>query len=392
MFGDVLPIESVITAAYVHIPFCRRRCFYCDFPVSVLGDRRDGSNAQSVGQYVEVLCQEIRTTLVEPGLAPLKTIFFGGGTPSLLTPKQLEQILTSLDRACGIAPDAECSIEIDPGTFDLAKLQAFKALGINRFSLGVQAFQNTLLQACGRSHTVADSFTAVEMLHSIGAKNWSLDLISGLPHQTLEDWQVSLEKAIALSPTHLSCYDLVLEPVTAFGKQYEPGATPLPTDTLTAEMYRTAQAVLTTAGYQHYEISNYAQPGAQCRHNLTYWHNQAYYGFGMGAASYTQGQRFTRPRSRATYYPWVAQGCPITVAPQTTTDQLLETLMVGLRLAEGVDLGKFSAAQQTQIQEAIAPYLATGWVKLRGNQLALGDPDGFLFSNTILASLFEQFD
>lgn len=397
MFGDVslspaTIAKSAITAAYVHIPFCRRRCFYCDFPVSVLGDRRDGSNAQSVGQYVQVLCQEIRTTLAAANTQPLQTVFFGGGTPSLLTPAQLEQILTTLDRACGLAPEAECSLEIDPGTFDRAKLQAFRDLGINRFSLGVQAFQDGLLQACGRSHTVAESCAAVEMLQAVGITNWSLDLISGLPHQTLADWQASLTQAIALAPSHLSCYDLVLEPVTAFGKRYEPGATPLPTDTLTAQMYRTAQAMLTAAGYEHYEISNYAQPGSHCRHNLTYWHNQPYYGFGMGAASYTQGQRFTRPRRRATYYPWVSQGCPIAVVPQNETDHLLETLMVGLRLAAGVDLGQFSAVQQAQIQGAIAPYLTSGWVKLRGNQLTLNDPDGFLFSNTILASLFEQFE
>ncbi|MEM8640879.1 MAG: radical SAM family heme chaperone HemW [Cyanobacteria bacterium P01_G01_bin.54] len=384
---------ELITAAYVHIPFCRRRCFYCDFPVSVLGDRRDGSNAQSVGQYVEMLLAEIRTTAAQSlQPSPLQTVFFGGGTPSLLTPEQLAQILTCLDRHFGIAPNAECSMEIDPGTFDRTKLQAFKDLGINRFSLGIQAFQDELLQACGRSHTVAESFQAIEQLAQVGVRNWSLDLISGLPQQTLAMWQASLEQAIALGPSHLSCYDLVLEPMTAFGKRYSPGVSPLPEESLTAQMYRMAQARLTAAGYGHYEISNYARAGFTCRHNLTYWQNQPYYGFGMGAASYTQGQRFSRPRKRVDYYPWVAQGCPIETPPLDESDRLLETLMLGLRLAKGIDLGRFDIPIRSQIQTTLAPDLATGYVWLRDNHLALSDPEGFLFSNTIIARLFEQFE
>ncbi|NJL39074.1 MAG: coproporphyrinogen III oxidase [Leptolyngbyaceae cyanobacterium SM1_4_3] len=407
--------SGISTAAYVHIPFCRRRCYYCDFPISVVGDRTQGASSGAIAQYITILCQEILTT---PALGkPLQTVFFGGGTPSLLSVGQLEQILQTLDRQFGIAVSAEVSIEIDPGTFNLAQLQGYQSAGINRVSLGVQAFQLELLQMCGRSHTVNDVYTAVELIHQANISNFSLDLISGLPHQTLKQWQESLSKAIALQPTHLSVYDLVVEPVTAFGRQYKPGAKPLPSDEMTAQMYRLAHQTLSAAGYEHYEISNYARSGYECRHNRVYWENRAYYGFGMGAASYVQGQRFTRPRTRREYFQWVEEwvknGGAI-VCPQTpASERLLDTLMLGLRLAEGLRLTdlaqQFGAAAVDQILLTLKPYFRQGWVELFDaetcclvepnfplNQLSpafslqLTKPEGFLFSNTVLTALFEQ--
>lgn len=403
------------TAAYIHIPFCRRRCYYCDFPISVVGDRTQGDGSGAIVQYINVLHQEILTT---PSLRqPLQTVFFGGGTPSLLSAGQLEQVLKVLDQQFGIDSSAEISIEIDPGTFDLAQLQGYLAAGINRVSLGVQAFQQELLQACGRSHTVDDVYSAVELIQQAGASNFSLDLISGLPHQTLEQWEESLQRAIALNPTHLSVYDLIVEPVTAFGRQYKPGAKPLPSDEMTAHMYRLADQVLSEAGYEHYEISNYAKPGYQCRHNRVYWENRAYYGFGMGAASYVQGQRFTRPRTRREYFQWVEElsrnGGAI-ACPQTPTSEiLLDTLMLGLRLAEGLQLAdlaqQFGSAAVEQILITLRPYFRQGWVELFDTEtshlvepeselnqfsptlsLRLNKPEGFLFSNVVLTALFEQ--
>ncbi|MEM8604313.1 MAG: radical SAM family heme chaperone HemW, partial [Cyanobacteria bacterium P01_H01_bin.121] len=267
-------------SAYLHIPFCRRRCYYCDFPIAVIGDAiaqpqpssQPGSGQGIVRRYLHYLQQEIALTaqqLPSPAL-PLQTVFFGGGTPSLLTPAQLETILTQLQQVFGFEPTVEISIEMDPGTFDREKLLAYKALGVNRVSLGVQVFQDQLLQTCGRSHSVADVYAAIELLRACKISNWSLDLISGLPHQTLEDWQASLEAAIALNPPHISAYDLVVEEQTVFGKRFSPGEQPLPTDTSAAAMYRLAQRLLTQAGYEHYEISNYAKPGCQCQHNRVY--------------------------------------------------------------------------------------------------------------------------
>jgi oxygen-independent coproporphyrinogen-3 oxidase len=385
------------TAAYIHIPFCRRRCYYCDFPVFVVGDRHTGSTSGNIQLYVARLAAEIATQVNYA--RPLETIFFGGGTPSLLTVAQLGQILDLLATKFGIASDAEISMEIDPGTFDRAQLQGYHQAGVNRVSIGVQAFQDELLQLCGRSHTVGDIYQAVELLHHGGVTNWSLDLISGLPRQTLADWVASLERAIALSPTHLSCYDLIVEAQTPFAKQYRPGDRPLPSDETTAQMYRLAQQMLTGAGYAHYEISNYAKPGYQCRHNLTYWHNRPYYAFGMGAASNLENYRFTRPRKTQEYYQWVADGCNWRVDATSTADRFLETLMLGLRLAGGVNLNsiesEFGSERVDRLLKCLQRYRQQGWVEIVSVAdgdwwLRLSDPEGLLFSNVVLTEIFSQ--
>ncbi len=393
---------GIPTSAYIHIPFCRRRCYYCDFAVSVVGDGKHGSNFSPIQHYIEVLCQEI-------GHQPtwdqsLKTVFFGGGTPSLLSVSQLNQILNTLDQQLGLTSDAEISMEMDPGTFDLEKLKGFIAAGVNRVSLGVQAFQDRLLTACGRSHNVRDIWTAIDWLEQANVRNFSLDLISGLPHQSLEDWQQSLQAVLEISPPHLSVYDLIVEPVTAFGRYYQPGEAPLPSESTTADMYRLAQATLTQAGYNHYEISNYAKPEYGCQHNLVYWQNRPYYGLGMGAASYIQGHRLTRPRKTHEYYQWV-QSHPNPVQstdPQTDIDVLLETLMLGLRLSQGVNLKmlsqQFGSVIVQRVLDCLAPYQQQGWIDIIPDPLAVSvnlcdtvrftDPEGFLFSNTVLAALF----
>lgn len=411
--------SGIPSSAYLHIPFCRRRCYYCDFPVFVVGDRKNGENSGTIVQYVDVLCQEIQET---PNLgASLNTVFFGGGTPSLLSVSQLSNILENLDRQFGIAAEAEISIEIDPGTFNLEQLRGYVAAGVNRVSLGTQAFQDELLLSCGRSHSVAEIFAAVEIIRSANIVNFSLDLISGLPHQTLTQWQASLESAVEISPTHLSCYDLVIEPVTAFGRYFQAGAQPLPADETAAQMYRLAREILTGAGYEHYEISNYARSGYQCRHNRVYWENRAYYGLGMGAASYVQGVRLTRPRKTQEYYQWVrelsARNSPNLLGesqpdlPMSENEVLLETLMLGLRLASGLSWSgladQFGQKTVDRIWQCLQPYWRQGWVEIvrsdgvratlredekppRSGHLRLSDPEGFLFSNTILSTLFSQ--
>lgn len=385
-------ISGSVSAAYIHIPFCRRRCFYCDFPIYVVGNTKRGETSTAIFDYVEVLCQEIVT--IQTNNKPLETVFFGGGTPSLLSTPQLQRILNVLDGKFGIDKFAEISMEIDPGTFDKQHLQGYVNAGVNRISLGVQAFQEELLQACGRYHSVSDIFTAVDLLQAAEISNFSIDLISGLPHQTLDIWQQSLEQAIEIAPMHISIYDLTIEPGTAFGRYYQPGDRPLPTDETTVKMYRMAQEILTNAGYEHYEISNYAKPGYQCRHNRVYWENRAYYGFGMGAASYFQGKRFNRPRKTKEYYAWVNNGSKIDCDITTPHEVLLETLMLGLRLAEGVNLriltAQFGENKIEEVLQVLQPYIQEGWVQVVDGRLQLHDPDGFLFSNVILAKLFEK--
>lgn len=394
-------------AAYIHIPFCRRRCYYCDFPVAVMGDGGGRLNReQAMKRYVESLCREIVLTANQFPADGLDTVFFGGGTPSLLPIKELDTILATLDQAFAITENAEISIEIDPGTFDLAQLKSYQQLGINRYSLGVQAFQDELLAQIGRTHRCDDIDRAIAQLRQVGIDNFSLDLISGLPNQTLAQWEATLEKVLTVSPAHLSCYDLIIESGTAFERQAEAGKLPLPPDETAAEMYRLTQQRLTEAGYEHYEISNYAQPGYQCRHNRIYWENQPYYGFGMGATSFLGGKRVTRPRTRREYYAWVEtltneENDLNEASEPDPNDQLLETLMLGLRLQQGVNLDaiaqQFGSEKARTIIEVLTPYRQQNWVNLakqngqHWGQLRLSDPEGLLFSNTILAQLFHAF-
>jgi oxygen-independent coproporphyrinogen-3 oxidase len=236
------------------------------------------------------------------------------------------------------------------------------------------------------------------MLHQVNLTNFSLDLISGLPHQTLEMWSASLQRAIDLTPPHLSIYDLTVEPGTTFDRWYTPGCSPLPTDEMTAQFYRLTQQTLTQAGYRHYEISNYARLGYECRHNCVYWNNQSYYGFGMGAASYVNGQRFTRPRKRGDYFQWVEAGQPLDCAIAASADVWLDTLMVGLRLAQGLSLAQltnqFGAQQVKKLLHCLEPYQQKGWLQIdeAEQKLRLTDPEGFLFSNIVLATVFECFE
>jgi len=396
------PSWEIPESVYIHIPFCRRRCFYCDFPISVIGNKTEPSKYSPIETYVQWLVKEINLS-VNLG-KPLQTVFFGGGTPSLLPVQELSKILETLERKFGLAQKAEISLEIDPGTFTIQQLREYQRLGINRVSLGVQAFQDEILLSCGRSHNVADIWQAVQFLEAVGFTNFSLDLISGLPHQSLEQWENSLLQAISISPTHLSCYDLVLEEVTPFGKRYQVGEFPLPTDENAAQMYRLAQQKLTQAGYKHYEISNYALDGYQCQHNRVYWENRSFYAFGMGAASYLEGTRYISPRTRVEYYEYV-EGLPKVVddlpsretAPKnqnTQKDIFLETLMLGFRLAEGVSIPllaqNFGHETISLLLSLLEPYQAKGWVKISQDRVCLSDPEGFLFSNVVLTRIFEK--
>lgn len=399
---------SFPTAAYIHIPFCRQRCFYCDFPITPVGPHQLNLDGW-VGKYVEAVCQEIQAQ--RPGGNVLETVFFGGGTPSLLPIAGLEKILTTVRNHFRVDNAAEISIEIDPGTFDQKQLQAYVDLGINRFSLGIQAFQDNLLAICGRHHRRLDIDLALTAIANVGVKNWSLDLITGLPEQTNKDWQNSLSLALEAQPRHISCYDLVLEPQTVFDKREQQGKLSLPPSEQSANFYRQAQQILTQAGFDHYEISNYAQPHYRCCHNQTYWRNQPYYGVGMGATSYIDGKRFGRPRTRNDYYQWLQKWLATeAISPGkrvSHTEQLLESLMLGLRLTAGVSweqLPFVNEVKKVKILDILKPFVERNWVSIYDFQhrnldsinldsglvqgFYLSDPEGMLYSNQILSSLF----
>ncbi|MDX2270722.1 MAG: radical SAM family heme chaperone HemW [Cyanobacteriota bacterium] len=371
-------------AAYLHIPFCRQRCYYCDFATGL-------GTADLIETYVEVLCQEIEQMPV--GDQPLTSIFFGGGTPSLLSGEQLSRILSRLQQRIPWSADIEISLEANPGTISRSQLLDYRHAGVNRVSLGVQAFQPKLLAACGRGHGVEAVYQAVADLRAVGLENFNLDLIFGLPQQTLLDWQESLTALTGLHPTHVSLYDLTIEPHTRFGRTYQPGDPPLPSDADTVQMYHLAIQELTAAGYQHYEISNFAQTGYQCRHNRVYWQNGSYYGLGMGAVGYIKGQRIKQPQKLYDYFQQVQKGeIWQDATPTSLVEEWQNTLMLGLRLREGLSLSelrsRFAEPWVEAALDCLAPYVEKGWAACRDDDLRLLPPEGWLFSNTILTDLF----
>ncbi|MCJ2543387.1 radical SAM family heme chaperone HemW [Thermostichus vulcanus] len=377
-------------AAYLHIPFCRQRCHYCDFATG-LGTR------ELIETYVQMLCQEISSSYRYRHLpgdpSPLTSLFFGGGTPSLLTVEQLERILCTLRERIPFHPECEISLEANPGTLTLDQLAGYRALGINRISLGVQAFQPELLAACGRLHGVEEVYETIQDLRAVGLNNFNLDLIFGLPHQTVSHWQESLQALIEIDPPHVSIYDLTIESGTKFGRLYQPGDAPLPTEEMTVEMYLMAREQLTPAGYSHYEISNFARPGFQCRHNRVYWENRPYFGFGMGSVGYEGGRRIQQPKTLYDYFEQVKAGIH-PLPPETASEEAwMDTLMLGLRLEEGLDLAHLQASfgdrKVEQALDRLDPYFEKGWASCDGGRLRLIPPHGWLFSNEILKDLFE---
>ena len=334
-------------AIYVHIPFCVRHCAYCDFNTYV-------EKAQSVIVHatVEAICKDIAQASREVeetasgsrrlGERPIRTIFFGGGTPTFLEGAQLERIVRAIRDHFTLLPDAEISSEANPGSSDAARFERMQGAGFNRLSIGVQSFDDTLLVALDRFHTAGEAENALRLAQKAGFDNLSLDLMFGLPKQTTGLWEASLDRALALGTTHLSLYALTLEAGTRFERLHAGGKLDLPDEDAELEMYERSIALLSEAGYEHYEVSNFARPGFRCRHNLVYWHNEEYLGVGPGAVSYVAGRRWKRERLPARYIQKVNTGADLAVeSEQLTLEETLgETIMLGLRLRDGLPLSR----------------------------------------------------
>lgn len=383
-------------SAYLHIPFCHRRCFYCDFPVVPLGDRAAAEagapGSASIAAYLELLLAEIAAAPPGP---PLSTVYVGGGTPSLLSAEQLASLLQALRHRYGIAPGAELTLELDPASFDQRRLQAYLAAGVNRVSLGGQSFSDAVLEQLGRRHRRRDLLEAAGWLAEACQRgrlqSWSLDLIQGLPGQTLAAWQEQLEQAVVLAPPHLSVYDLIVEPGTVFDRLERRGQLHLPEADLAADLMELTARRLAAAGYGHYEISNYARPGHASRHNRVYWSGAGWWGFGMGATAAPWGERQARPRTREAYAAWLQQVPEL--VPTVSGMPFDERLIVGLRRREGVDLPRL-AAQAALPPWAIAglerrwqPFLTQGLLRREGPRWRLSDPEGLALSNAVLREL-----
>jgi oxygen-independent coproporphyrinogen-3 oxidase len=322
---------------YIHFPFCLSKCAYCDFdslPLEAAG------GLDAALRYLDAINIELdlRAASSEFHRAPVATIYLGGGTPTILPPERLAAFLARLRARFPIAPDAEITVEANPGTVDRANISALLEAGVNRFSLGVQSFSDSVLQTLGRAHTAAEAAQAIADLRAAGCTNLNLDLIYCIPHQTLTDWQDTLHQALAAQPEHISAYGLSVEDGTPLAADIESGRLPDPDEELYAEMYDTAAATLLAADYQHYEISNFARPGLHCRHNRRYWANAEYLGLGASAHSYRGGLRWNNLHDPAIYTEWLTRGIlPVARAEALSAERRLgETLMLGLRCAEGV--------------------------------------------------------
>jgi oxygen-independent coproporphyrinogen-3 oxidase len=266
--------------AYIHIPFCRSRCAYCDFNTYAGLDHL-------IEPYVDALAWQIEhsAALRDPVTVAVRTIYIGGGTPSLLTPPQVERLLTTLRGSFRVSPTAEISMEANPGTVDLTCLCQIRGIGINRLSLGVQCLDDACLAAIGRIHTSQQARQAFHLARQAGFDDLSLDLMYGLPGQDLAQWKRTLAEAMELRPEHLSLYALTLDDETPLGRAVASGEVSVPDDDAAADMYEAAEVMLAEAGYEHYEISNWSLAGRRCAHNLIYWRNEPYLGFGAGAHS-----------------------------------------------------------------------------------------------------------
>jgi len=322
---------------YVHIPFCVRKCAYCDFASEGL----DESGGLSVARrYVDALGIEtdMRAMSAEFHGAPVETIYFGGGTPTILPAEWVAEVLGRLRNRFAVDDGAEVTIEANPGTVDEGEIAALLAAGVNRLSLGVQSFSDETLRTLGRVHTAEDAREAIAAARRAGCVNISLDLMYGVPGQSLDEWRESLAAAVGCGVEHVSAYALAVESGTALEARIGRGELVPPDDDLAADMYGAARDILGEAGFEHYEISNFARPGLACRHTRRYWADDEYLGLGASAHSFRGGVRWNNTADLRVYTEWLERGrLPVVRAEALSVrGRVGEMLMVGLRRAEGV--------------------------------------------------------
>jgi oxygen-independent coproporphyrinogen-3 oxidase len=341
-------------AIYVHIPFCRARCTYCDFNTYA-------GLEPLIPAYVAAISREIKLSGERWGRLTVPTIYFGGGTPSLLSPDHLAEILHSLRSTFHVLPNAEITIEANPGTINADELGQLCTLGMNRLSLGVQSSHDDELQLLGRIHTWTQAVETVEAARTAGFDNLNLDFIFGLPGQTLAGWKNTMEAALALDPEHLSLYCLTVEEKTPLAKRIAESQIAPPDPDLAADMYELAEKTLAKAGFLHYEISNWAKLNSHmCRHNLIYWRNEPWLGIGAGAHSWLDRYRWANAYHPQKYIAALERDHRPVVEVETINQHLEtgETMMMGLRLIEGVEDSRFRARFNQGLEAVFGTELA----------------------------------
>ncbi len=376
-------VSSPKKGIYVHIPFCQKKCFYCDF--------YSLENHSQRGAFIDAIIKEIRLFSESHARYEADTIFFGGGTPSLLTPAELERILKPLHDAFDVGSDAEFTMECNPGTIDTTFLSDYLALGANRLSFGVQSFFEDELRFLERIHTGAEAVKAVELARALGYENVNVDLIYALPGQTHERLLANLHRSVSLGTDHISAYSLIVEPGTPLFAAVSKGEIAPAPESIEASMYDAVMEFMEAHGYSHYEISNYAKPGFECRHNLKYWNAEEYAGFGPSAHSYIAGQRWWNVSSLAGYITELESGStPVSAKETLTRTQMLDEFVL-LHLRQGIlDMGglreRFGIALNS---EFIYDMIESGYCEISGGRLHL-TRKGFRVSDGIAETLLAR--
>lgn len=378
---------------YLHIPFCRSRCSYCDFATGLY-------ESALASRYVNAIANEVRRT--DFSERSVDTIYFGGGTPSLLEPEQLDQLMKELVTHFRVTPDAEVTMEMNPGSAGgstgksskerIETLRAFRDLGITRVSFGAQTFDDNELARLGRSHNSADIRQTFSNLRDAGFENISLDLIAGLPGQTLEGWNRNLDEALQLRPEHLSFYLLEVHSGTPLAEHIRRGIQPKPDDDLAAEMYEVMLERAADVGYEHYEISNLCLPGYESRHNTKYWSAQPYLGFGCSAHSFDgECRRWSNERDVNRYVRLLEEEASPVVESNVLSDDELraEKMFLGLRLMKGIGISdyqeRFGLDVREEYQEQFERFYEAGLLTSDGNRIRL-TKSGALLSNEVFAA------
>ncbi|MBE1424676.1 oxygen-independent coproporphyrinogen-3 oxidase [Desulfomicrobium macestii] len=374
---------------YVHVPFCVRKCGYCAFHSGPF-------SREAAKLYVGQVLQEMEGWGRSLGRVRLESVYFGGGTPSLLEPGQIEALLRAADTCFELSSGAEITLEANPDSaLRPGFLDSVRSLGVNRLSLGVQSLQDDLLAMLGRPHDSAQARRAVHAARAAGFSNLSLDLIWGLPGQTLDRWMNDLAAVVELAPEHLSCYGLSLEDGTALTRKVEDGALVLPDEETGARMYLDGSEFLESSGYAHYEISSHARPGRESRHNQGYWAGRDYLGLGPAAVSTIGGRRWSNPSAFEEYAEVVAKGeARDEVEVLSALTRRLEMVMLTLRTGAGLDLDKFKATTGTEFpwrHPAVEQLRSSGLVRLRTGHLQL-TRKGMLVSNSVIEMVLGVLD
>ena len=361
---------------YVHVPFCARKCAYCDF-ASWPGREND------MPRYADAVCAEIARRAAECGHPAADTVFFGGGTPSLLPPALFRQLARALRTHFDIAPDAEWTVECNPGTLTQPFADTLAAGGVNRISLGMQATQPALLRRLNRIHDMDGVRQAVSIARAAGIQRLSLDLMLGLPGQTMADWRDTLDAALSLAPQHISCYALIVEEGTPLAAQLARGEITLPGEDAERAMYGAARDILRAHGFHQYEISNFALPGEECRHNANCWRREDYLGFGCAAHSLWRNTRRANPAELAAYL----RGDAPETEQISPDDAMFESLMLGLRLTQGMDEADFARRHGRALWDVygarLAPALRDGRLMRQDGHLLLTE-HGMDVMNSVL--------